>query len=342
MKKLAVIGGGFAGASIAKALETKSAVTLVDSKTYFEFHPGLLRAIVEPKHFSSIQVSHRAYLKRAVLITGKAEGLFKKNVLVNGRKINFDYCVICSGSRYKPPIGMDGFKASQESMIQTYHGNLEKSESVLIIGGGLVGVELAGEICNAYPSKKIILAHSHNRLGERMNPRASRLFHDHLEKKGVRILLNTGVINKDGKFYSDKDKQLLEAQCVFSCTGIKPNSGFIKKTMPSLLDETGHVIVNQYLQVKGFQTVFAGGDVTNIHEEKTAQNADKHAAIVTANILALEQNKPLTAYIPGKRLMVTSLGKTNGVITYRRFSLGGILAGVLKQLIEWFILWKYR
>ena len=37
---------------------------------------------------------------------------------------------------------------------------LEKSESVLIVGGGAVGVELAGEIAETYPDKKVTLVHS--------------------------------------------------------------------------------------------------------------------------------------------------------------------------------------
>ena len=42
MKKLIILGGGFAGAKIAKALENIYDVILIDSKDYFEFTPGIL------------------------------------------------------------------------------------------------------------------------------------------------------------------------------------------------------------------------------------------------------------------------------------------------------------
>jgi NADH dehydrogenase FAD-containing subunit len=45
-----IVGGGFAGAYVAKALEDCFRVTLVDNKDYFEFTPSVLRTIVEPNH----------------------------------------------------------------------------------------------------------------------------------------------------------------------------------------------------------------------------------------------------------------------------------------------------
>ncbi len=342
MKKIIVIGGGFAGASATKILEEKFDVTLIDTKRYFEFTPGVPRAIVEPQHLASIRILHSVYLKQAKVILGKAERISKNIVRVNGTKIIFDYCVICSGSRYEPPIKIQALNPSRLFTIEKYHLDLEKAGTVLIIGGGLVGVELAGEICNAYPSKKVILAHSHDRLGERMVEGASKYFYDYLSQKGVKVLLNTEVTGQKGKSFSTKKGGAITADRAFLCTGIEPNSEFVAKTMPSSLDGRGHVLVNKYLQVKGFRTIFAAGDVNNIREEKTAQNAREQVKIVVKNIISLECKKSLMPYLPGERVMVTSLGKYNGVITYRNFSFTGILAGLLKHLIEWGILWKYR
>ena len=59
MKKLVIIGGGFAGAKIAKALESEFNVTLIDSKDYFEFTPSILRAIIKTKYLKKIQILHK-------------------------------------------------------------------------------------------------------------------------------------------------------------------------------------------------------------------------------------------------------------------------------------------
>ena len=50
MKRLVVIGGGFAGLTIVRALCTEFQVTLIDSKPFFEFTPGILHTLVEPNH----------------------------------------------------------------------------------------------------------------------------------------------------------------------------------------------------------------------------------------------------------------------------------------------------
>jgi hypothetical protein len=49
-REVVIVGGGFAGAYVAKALEDSFRVTLVDNKDYFEFTPSVLRTIVEPNH----------------------------------------------------------------------------------------------------------------------------------------------------------------------------------------------------------------------------------------------------------------------------------------------------
>ena len=68
MRKLIIIGGGFAGAKIAKTLENKFDVTLIDSKDYFEFTPSILRAIIDTKHLKKIQILHKDYLKKSKII----------------------------------------------------------------------------------------------------------------------------------------------------------------------------------------------------------------------------------------------------------------------------------
>ena len=42
---------------------------------------------------------------------------------------------------------------------------IEKANDIVIIGGGATGVELAGEICDKYKMKKLVLIHSSQILG---------------------------------------------------------------------------------------------------------------------------------------------------------------------------------
>src|SRR3989338_5693574 len=80
MKHAVIIGGGFAGSLLARKLESFFKVTLIDTKDYFEFTPGILRTIVEPSHIRKIQVMHSHYLRKARVIRGEVKEVTEKEV----------------------------------------------------------------------------------------------------------------------------------------------------------------------------------------------------------------------------------------------------------------------
>src|SRR3989344_615569 len=216
MKKILVIGGGFAGSYIAKKLEKKFDVTLVDTKDYFEFTPGILRTIVEPEHIKKIQILHSHYLKKTKILIG------------NVKEVNKDYIKI---------------------------------------------------------------------------------------------------INTDLAFW---------------CTGIKPNFEFMLKNFKESLNLQNQVIVNEYLQVIGQKNIFAAGDLTDRKEEKTAQNAKRQARIVIKNIISLYKNKKLHSYIIKETPKIISLGKYDGIFIFKNFVFGGLIAGIMKNLVEKKEMFFYR
>ena len=103
-KKVVVIGGGFAGSYIARKLQGKFDLTLIDNKDYFEFTPSILRTIVEPRHACKIQVLHKYYLSKANIVRGEVTKFNDKAAYIGKRRLEYDYLVICSGSKYNMPI----------------------------------------------------------------------------------------------------------------------------------------------------------------------------------------------------------------------------------------------
>ena len=186
MKRVVIIGGGFAGSTVASKLEKKFNVTLVDAKDYFEFTPGILRTIIYPNHSDKIQAFHRHYLKKASFVKGKVSSISKKSVSVNDQELRYDYLVICSGSKYSPPIKESGIiLANHVKNLAEKHNDIKNSEKILIIGGGLVGVELAGEICTGFKGKAVTIVHAMDKLIERNPARASAYARRFLEKQGI-------------------------------------------------------------------------------------------------------------------------------------------------------------
>ena len=194
MKKLVVMGGGFSGSYIARKLEDMFDLTLIDTKDYFEYTPGILRTILNPEHMYKIQARHSSYLKKSRIIIEEVKEVSKNFVKVNNEKISFDYLVISSGSRYCFPIKEQNivYAARAEHLIEASE-NLRKAKRVMIIGGGLVGIELSAEISDIYPEKEIILVEGGAKLAKRNNAKTSEYIKNFLKKKKVRIMLNRRI-----------------------------------------------------------------------------------------------------------------------------------------------------
>jgi len=331
MKKLVVVGGGFAGSFIARELQRDFNVVLIDTKEYFEFTPSILRCLVDREHLKNIEVRHGLYFKGEIIIGGVNE-VFLDCVVVNGKKINYDYLVICSGSRYNLPFKEEIAIAERGADVGKYYERLKNAGRVLIIGGGIVGVELTGEIIWKYPEKKIVIVHPYDRLMQRCAIGVGRYVDGFFKRNNVEIIYNERIV-KDGKgiFFTDKNRKI-NADMGFLCTGIKANSELLKG-FRGVVDEKGFVKVNGFLQLAGYDKIFVAGDVNNVKEEKTAQNAEEQAKIVVDNLRRLERGKPLIMYKSKPRIMVISLGKL-GVLTYKNFMMAGLFPGWLKGKIE--------
>jgi len=343
VKKIVVIGGGFAGSLIAKNLEKRFDITLIDTKDYFEFTPGILRTINEPDHIKKIQVMHSKYLKKAKIIIGEVSEASKEFVKVNGEKINFDYLVISSGSRYNGPIKEQNIVITTRAHhLANWSHKLFDSKKVLIVGGGLVGVELAAEISTHFKDKDVTLVHSRDKLIPRNNPKSTKYAEKFLKKHNVKLIFNTRIESKDKKTFSIGEGKSTDYDIVFLCIGIQPNFEFMKKNFKDKLDPRNSIKANDYLQLEGCTNIFVAGDITNRKEEKTAQNSELEAEFVINNICALEDGKELEMYKCKKRAFVISLGKYHGILEYKNFVLGGILPGILKSIIEKIFMYKYR
>lgn len=334
-KKVVVIGGGFTGVYCAKNLEDDFDVILVDNKNYFEFTPGVLRTLVEPGHDKHIQVLHKEYLKRGEFIRGDVKKINDLEIFVGGKKIPYDYLIIATGSSYKPPIKEEGIVASNRAMeLKRYHNLIHKSKNIIIVGGGIAGVELAAEICTHFGDKELTLIHSKKRLMERNRKRVADYAEKFLLNHGVRIIYNDRAEEKKGKTVRTKGRKEIKADLVFFCIGIQPNSDILKNSFPELVIKGDGIKTNNHLQLEGKKNIFVGGDVSSIREEKTAQNSEEQGEIIVENIKNMEVGKALLSYKSKPRVMVISLGKSDGIIEYKNFVLTGFIPAFLKGFVE--------
>eukprot|EP00271_Cylindrocystis_brebissonii_P010247 TRINITY_DN26389_c0_g1_i1.p1 TRINITY_DN26389_c0_g1~~TRINITY_DN26389_c0_g1_i1.p1 ORF type:complete len:356 (-),score=69.74 TRINITY_DN26389_c0_g1_i1:745-1812(-) len=321
MPRVVVAGGGMAGALTAKLLENDADVTLVDCKEYFEIRWAILRAYVEPSFAEKIIIPHKEYLKKAAVVVGLISGVADNELrLEDGTTLPFDYLVITTGSMPEPSISA----AAKIAQFAEEFKKLKAAGEILIVGGGPVGVEFAGEVLTDLKGKKVTIVHGGDRLMDFLKPKASTKALTVLKKMGAQVIFNDRVEGNlheqavDG-VYTTKAGKRIHADYKFVATGSRPNAAWLRDGLPDAVNSEGRVKVDAYLNIPGKTHIFALGDITDIPEAKQGYFAMEHARRASFNIkqLIAKENgapaKPLKPYKAGPEIGIVSLGRAHGV-----------------------------
>ena len=315
-----IIGGGFAGVSTAQALEKRGINTLlVDKKDYFEVTFATLRNLAAP---GTIGNQARKYYKEFLegrFIQSRVDTLGPHHArLEDGSEIHFDYGVIASGTRYPSlPVA----KSVEAMSLQTRdeelviaNAMLKKATKVMVIGGGVVGVELAGEIAYALPNTKVVLAHNQDRLLNGFKEKAQRAARKQLEGLGVEIEFNRRFHTQNGKYIDQNTGYISDADLVYEATGILPNSDFLKAELAHILNEKGFVKVDKHLQVEGESSLYALGDVADVGEAKLGYLAVKQGEYLAKLVSKKFKQKKGKSYKRNPLMALIPVGQKQGVV----------------------------
>ncbi|KAJ1927820.1 hypothetical protein IWQ60_002585 [Tieghemiomyces parasiticus] len=307
-----IIGGSFAGLTTAQELEkltrNSNVFITVLEKREASFHTiSALRALVKPELAEHIWIPFHRALKgcRSRIVQASVEAVYIDHVqLSSGELLRFDYLVLASGSSYPSPAKTDSIyirPGVQETL--RYSENIRAADRVLIIGGGAVGVELAGEIATAYPNKKVTLVQAAAHLLPTEYPLAFcekvRLA---LQKLNVRVILNDRVVvpgcrpirsTLDPRVLYTVNGLSLTSDLQFLCVGTTVNVPYLStlSSVPGALLEPGdgHVKVLPTLQLTHprLRHMFAVGDCNNTSGTKLAYTAMDQARVAAKNLQRL-------------------------------------------------------
>jgi NADH dehydrogenase FAD-containing subunit len=330
-RRVVVVGGGFGGARVAQDVAKRSSlaeVTLVDRKDYFDVTYATLRAMVEPETIGKRLTKRYADFLRGDFVRGAVIDIDETEVVLDdGRTVPYDCAVIATGSSYrtfhipKPPMPMS--IEDRQRQFQDEFNRLAAARSVLVIGGGTVGVELAGELADKFPGKSIRLVHGADRLLDTFKPKASRIAERELRNLGVEITFKELLqrADSDDKTYVSKTTGYsYSADIVYMCTGVSIDTDFMKPHFASSLTERGAIQVDEYLRVKGASNLFAVGDCNDVPEGKLGYLADIQGKFTGKNVIRLLEadgewpNARLKAYKPHRLLSVVTIGRKAGVV----------------------------
>ncbi|KAJ4979327.1 hypothetical protein NE237_010107 [Protea cynaroides] len=335
-KRIVIVGGGVAGSFLAKTVQLDADVTLIDPKEYFEIPWANLRSIVEPSFAKRSLIRHTDYFKDGRVITSHASNITETGVLTtDGHLVPYDYLVIATGHANSAP------KARTEKLqhYEAEHQKIKSADSILIIGGGPTGVELAGEIAVDFPEKRVTLVHRGSRLLEFVGTKASTKALDWLTAKKVEVILGQSVnlnsVSDENGIYRTSGGENIEADCHFVCAGQQIGSAWLKETiLKDMLDMHGRLMVDENLRVKGWNNIFAIGDITDIQEIKQGYIATKHASVTARNLkLLMNEGKEskLEKYKTGLSGALVSLGRKEGLLELPFMTIIGCIPGYIKS-----------
>jgi NADH dehydrogenase FAD-containing subunit len=243
--------------------------------------------------------------------------------LDTGELVPFDAAIIATGSEAALPAQFTGTTVgSAAASLQEHQRRIRDAGSVVVVGGGPVGVELAGEIRAIHPDKPVTLVQSADTLLSGNTPRLGGRAHDLLTRKGVTVRLGHRFDAAD-----DPDAHVLWA------VGNKPNTGWFGRTHSDKLTDRGLIRVDERLRVEGWDTVFAIGDATDADPKKLVMPAVSQAKVAARNVRALLAGRaPDTLYRSARgEMLIVPVGPDDGVSVLAGLQVGGSVTRRLKS-----------
>ncbi|XP_015876454.3 uncharacterized protein LOC107413099 isoform X1 [Ziziphus jujuba] len=332
--RVVIVGGGIGGAFVACSLQFCADVVLVDQKEYFEIPWGSLRSMVDPSFAERLAINHSDYLPNARIVASSATDITENDVVTeDGQSLPYDYLVIATGHVNSVPRT----RAERLSQYQAVSEEIKSANTILIVGGGPTGVELAGEIVYDFPEKKVVLVHRGPRLLEFIGFKASQKALAWLTSKKVEVILDQSIDmgNISDGVVQTSAGETIKVDCHFDCTGKPMGSSWLRGTvLEDSLDINGRLMVDENLRVRGHKNVFGIGDITDIKEIKQGYLAQRHAQTTVTNLkLLLTGGKEscMVTYKTSINMAIISLGRKDGLAQLPFLTICGWLPGLIKS-----------
>ncbi len=276
IKRYIIIGGGIAGVSAAEAihaLQPEADITLISEEHNLPyFRMSLTRYLAgEVEREKLILHEQEWYLRNhiTILLNTHAEAIDaegKRVSLADGQILPYDKLILASGAHPNMPP----FPGRELKGVQTLR-TLEdadlimevarKQARVICIGGGLLGLEVAGAVARQ-GAQVTVLEGLDWLLPRQLDAQASAILKQKIEEMGIKVVVPaiTKAMHGDGRVEEVElaDGQVLPADLVLISTGVSANLELAKSA--GLAVNRG-VLVNEHM-VTSNPDILAAGDLT--------------------------------------------------------------------------------
>ncbi|OKI62347.1 NAD(P)/FAD-dependent oxidoreductase [Micromonospora sp. CB01531] len=358
--RIIVLGAGYTGAiaagRLAKRLRREDvAITLVNAEPDFvervRMHQLAAGQDLKPRPFNEMFAGTGVELRLAK-VTGV--DVDRRTVAVTGRngaeELAYDTLVYALGSGWNtqgvPGTAEHAYEiASRPGALRLRErlARLDAGQTVVVVGGGLTGLEAATEIAEARPDLDVALA-AHGGLGDWLSPKGREHLRKVLGKLGITVYEHAAVTGVGADRVDIADGRAIQAAVTLWTTGFAVHP--ITKATALEVTGTGQIVVDGTMRSVSHPDVYAVGDAACA---MGPGNKPLRMSCASGTPAAWQAADAIAARLTGGKLpnvpiryfnQCISLGRKDGLIQYvtaddRAVSavLTGRLAAVYKELV---------
>ncbi|MGB1321224.1 MAG: NADH:flavorubredoxin reductase NorW [Vibrio gallaecicus] len=302
MQPIIIVGGGFAALQTIKMLrkvDTQVAIEIFTADNGTEYNkPSLSHVFSKNQSVKELTLNSAAALAEQYNIvihththveSINAEAQY---IEASGKRHYYSKLVLATGARtFVPPVkGLDHSKVLTLNSLDEFHqskSRIDAAKRIAIIGGGLIGVELALDLQVA--GKEVTIFEPASDLLPNLLPRfVSAELERELIKSGVQVMTNTAIIeakHNETELVLNASSSVsarlanIEVDEVIAAAGLRPN---IELAVQAGIDVNQGIVVDSTLS-SSISNIFAIGDCAEIEGRVMAY---LQPAILSANVLA--------------------------------------------------------
>lgn len=305
LKRIVIIGAGFAGLALARKLASKNfQIVLLDKNNYHQFQPLFYQVAtsgLEPSAISfPLRKVFQSYPNVHIRITEVKEIVPEANeVKTSLGTLRYDYLVSCMGAdtnyygmqsimeKSLPMKSVGEALALRNTLLQNLEDVLSVEEEVerqrlmniVVVGGGPTGVEVSGTLAEMkktvlpkdfpdldFSGMNIYLIEAGNKVLGPMSQIASDKAIQYLQQLGVIVHTGVGVKDFDGNTIFLSNGATIESKTLIWAAGVKANR--LPGIPESAIHKSGRILVDRFNRVQGCENIFVLGDQAFMTEEK--------------------------------------------------------------------------
>jgi NADH dehydrogenase len=357
--RVVVVGGGFAGLAAVKTLAKVNPpvrVTLLEQHNYHLFQPLLYQlatGVVQPADIAHpVRGIVRRRRRRASVRMATVSGVdfdAKEVLTEEGRRFPYDHLILAAGA-VTATFGIPGveehsfpLKTMPDALRLRAHllRQFELAENdaamidkgamtVVVVGGGPTGVEMAGAIhelfkhvlVHDFPDldvtrSRVVLLEATDHLLAPFHPSSRKHAVDILRKRDVEVRLNEAMAHATPDEVVLKDGTVIPTRTLIWGAGVRANP--LADVLGLEQTRGGRIVVGDDLSVPGRPEVFVVGDLAGAGDGKggllpqVAQPAIQEARHAAQNIERTLNGEPRTGFVYKDKGIMATIGRNAAV-----------------------------